>query len=71
MSCYALLQRIFLTQGSNSFLLRLLHLQADSLPLVAPGKPKATTYKVDELETISEPLWFNPMQIEDNSSSVS
>ena len=31
--CYALLQGIFLTQGSNPCLLCLLNLQADSLPL--------------------------------------
>ena len=33
---YALLQGIFLTQGSNLHLLRLLHRQADSLPAVLP-----------------------------------
>ena len=32
-SCHFLFQRIFLTQGSNSCLLCLLHWQADSLPL--------------------------------------
>ena len=35
----ALLQGIFPTQGSNLRLLHLLHGQADSLPLVPPGKP--------------------------------
>ena len=30
---------IFLTQGSNPRLLRLLHWQSDSLPLAPPGKP--------------------------------
>ena len=34
--CHFLLQRIFLTQGSNSLLLHLLHWQMDSLPLVPP-----------------------------------
>ena len=34
--CWFLLQGIFPTQGSN---LHLLHWQADSLPLVPPGKP--------------------------------
>ena len=38
MGCHALLQRIFLTQGSNLHLLCLLHWQADSFPL-APRKP--------------------------------
>ena len=37
--CHFLLQGIFLTQGSNSCLLCLLHYQADSLPVVPPGKP--------------------------------
>ena len=37
--CHALLQRIFLTQGSNPHLLCLLHWQAGSLPLAPPGKP--------------------------------
>ena len=39
--CYFLLQGIFLTQGSNPYLLHLLHCQVDSLPLHHPvmGKP--------------------------------
>ena len=37
--CHALLQGIFLTQGSNPSLLYLLHWQAGSLPLIPPGKP--------------------------------
>ena len=37
--CHALLQGIFLTEGSNLHLLCLLHWQVDSLPLVPPGKP--------------------------------
>jgi len=39
--CHALLQGIFLTQGSNPHLLCLLHMQVDSLPLSPPGKPNA------------------------------
>ena len=39
-SCHALLQGIFLTQGLNPCLLHLLHWRAGSLPLVPPGKPK-------------------------------
>ena len=35
----AILQGIFLAQGSNSCLLWLLHWQAGSLPLAPPGKP--------------------------------
>ena len=37
--CHALLQGIFLTQGSNPHLLHLLHWQVGSLPLALPGKP--------------------------------
>ena len=37
--CHFLLQRIFLTQVSNSNLLHLLHWQEDSLPPVPAGKP--------------------------------
>ena len=35
--CHVLLQGLF--QGSNAYLLRLLHWQAGTLPLVPPGKP--------------------------------
>ena len=44
-SCYFLLQGIFLTQGSNSYLL---HWQADSSPLSHQGSPKII-YKCIEL----------------------
>ena len=37
--CHALLQGIFLTQGSNPHLLSLLHWQVSSLPLMPLGKP--------------------------------
>ena len=37
-----LLQRIFLTQGSNPRLLDLLYWQVDSLPPVSPRKPRIT-----------------------------
>ena len=36
--CHFLFQGIFLTQGSNPRVSRLLHWQAGSLPLVPPGK---------------------------------
>ena len=39
MSCHALLQGIFPTQGLNPLLLCLLHWQVGSLPLALPGKP--------------------------------
>ena len=41
MGCHALLQGIFPTQGSNQYLLRLLHWLAGSLPLAPPGKPRS------------------------------
>ena len=37
--CHALLQGIFLTQGSNLRLFHLLHWQVGSLALGPPGKP--------------------------------
>ena len=40
MGCHALLQGIFLTQGLNLHLQRLLHWQAGSLPLAPAGKPQ-------------------------------
>ena len=43
MGCHALLQGIFLTQGSNLHLLRLLHWQVG--PLVTPEKPFHLTLK--------------------------
>ena len=45
--CHALLQGIFLTQGSNSHLLHLLHWQAGSLPLAPPGKPHIAVLTTD------------------------
>ena len=38
--CHALLQGIFPTQGSNPYLLHLLHWQVGSLPLASSGKPR-------------------------------
>ena len=38
--CHAILQGIFLTQGSNLLFFCLLHWQMNSLPLVPPGKPR-------------------------------
>ena len=45
--CHALLQGIFPTQGSNLHLLRLLHRQAGTLPLVPPGKPLKTSFNLN------------------------
>ena len=46
--CHALLQGIFPTQGSNQYLLCLLHWQADSLPLASLGKMFITILYVME-----------------------
>ena len=40
MGCHALLQGIFLTQGSNLHLLQFMYSQAGSLPLEPSGKPQ-------------------------------
>ena len=42
MACHFLLQGIFLTQGSNPYLLYILHWQADSLPLTTCEAPRIT-----------------------------
>jgi len=42
--CHALLQGIFAAQGSNPYVLCLLHWQVGSLPLMPPGKPTRPTY---------------------------
>ena len=44
--CHVFLQRIFPTQGSNLSLLRLMHWQAGSLPLVPAGKPYGQRIKL-------------------------
>ena len=76
MGCHALLQGIFLTQGSN---LRLLHLprwQAGSLPLVPPGNPKclnsceSQSWKVKASVAQLCPTLFNPMNCSPPDSSV-
>ena len=48
-------QGIFLTQGSNPTLLRLLRWQVDSLPLVPPGKPQKW-YNWDKTDILREPM---------------
>ena len=53
--CHALLQGIFLTQGSNPYLLCFLHWQVGSLPLVPPGV--AWVYAPFALK----PLWPLPL----------
>ena len=54
-----LLQEIFLTQGLNSCLLRLLPLQADSLPLSLLGSPgdRAWQAKVDFHNKLPHKRW--------------
>ena len=61
MSCHAVLQGIFLTQGSNPRLLYLLHCQA--VLLVPPGKPKMVNvlwWSVEEwpLKLSSKTQWL-------------
>ena len=45
--CHALLQGIFQAQGLNPCLLRLLHWQVGSLPLVPPRKAQLSTLEAD------------------------
>ena len=45
--CHALLQGIFLTQGSNQHLLCLLHWQVGSLPLAPTEKPVVVTTAIN------------------------
>ena len=49
MGCHFLLQEIFLTQGSNPHLLRLLHCQAGSLTLAPPGKEVLALFTLKEI----------------------
>ena len=44
MGCHFLLHEIFQTQGSNPYLLHLLHWQVDSLPLSHLGSPHEGRY---------------------------
>ena len=55
--CHALLQGIFLTQGSNPYLLCPLHWPAGSLPLAPPGKPIMMTTCFNPICHYS--YWFN------------
>ena len=52
----ALLQEIFLTQGSNLHLLCLLHWQAGSLPLVIPAATAAAAKSLQSCPTLSDPM---------------
>ena len=58
--CHALLQGIFLIQGMNPCLLRLLHWQAGSLPLAPPVKPNTTisTHRHVNHKDSNKPLHF-------------
>ena len=66
MGCHALLQGIFLNQGSNLCLLYLLHWQAGSLPLVPAGKApdgdghayNAGTYTTGLVGSMEEQVWM-------------
>ena len=52
--CHSLLQGIFLTQGLNLSLLRLLHWQVDSLPLVPLGKPQNRVAAAKSTSVVSD-----------------
>ena len=58
MSCHALLQTIFLTQGSNLRLLRLLRWQVGSLPLASFPWADSTFKKALTLPTHSPESWI-------------
>ena len=61
--CHAVLQGIFLTQGLNLSLLRLLHWQVDSLPLVLLGKPQNRVAAAKSLQlcpTLCDPIDISP-----------
>ena len=53
LGCMPSLQEIFRTQGSNPHLLWFLHWQADSLPLLPPGKPQSENVR---LSAVSDSL---------------
>ena len=62
--CHALLQRIFLTQGWNPCLLRLLRWLMGSFPLVPPGKPSTVGGQSKQMEIGDQVsntviLWIN------------
>ena len=61
--CHALLQGIFLTQGSNPWFLCRLHLQAGSLPLAPPGKAPSQAASAKSLQsclTLCDPIDSSP-----------
>ena len=59
--CHFLLQGIFLTQGSNQWLLVLQHWQAGSWPLAPPGKPLKMKVKVTQLcPTLRPHVLYSP-----------
>ena len=52
MGCHSLLKGIFLTQGSNPYLLRLLHWQAEYLPLHHPVDTPQSLLKLMSIESV-------------------
>ena len=55
--CHALLQGIFPTQGSDPHLLRLLHWQVVSLPLMPPGKSNSLCSSKQNLQMSRKQKW--------------
>ena len=73
-SCHALLQGIFPTQGSNPRLLRLLHWQAGSFPLAPPGENGCLFWLSCPSETITTLLrngGFPAMSINKDVAGIS
>ena len=59
--CHVLLQGIFLTQGSNPRLLRLLHWQAGSFPLAPPGQSRRSLNILFWSESDANSSWVNSL----------
>jgi len=74
LGCHALLQWFFQTQGSNPYLLHLLHWQLVSLQLEPPGKPSCLTLVLlgeREKSKVAENwicAWHPGMRTEESSS---
>ena len=63
MGCHAILQGIFLAQGTNQRLLHLLHWQVGSLPLEPPESPRVEAVCVlvaQSCPTLSDPMDCSP-----------
>ena len=68
---HSILQRIFLTQGSNLPFLRLLHWQAGSLPLGPPGSPHSFLATSKRLKFLICKMGITIVVTSESSESVS